>query len=478
MFLGGRAASLRTLDQTLTLHRHGPQTPSDSLPSRPRANSDVQQTTSVRSPGLVNDRKSPLLHAFLVLLVNIAFGVIAGQIFSVIELQAELDHRTERAEVVKKWLNSSVSPEDWEELVSVLGHSAEVLERDVIAVEEDALWASSHDLNWDRSSSTFFAFTVATSIGYGSFAPVTPGGRGFLIVYALISVPCMLFAFATLCSELLATFVFHFFRKRGRDLPEKVFRMMDRNKNGTLCKSELLIALQTMGLGDFNSKNTTPAKRRKFDDIFKEMDRDGSGELDLAEFRQLLTRLVPDEDQVLILVDVVTRSYVAAISVCIFVAYSLLMSVVFVYIKRDEDWTFLDSLYFTVVTLLTVGFGDLAPDPHPYSYMVAYVLCTFFGLACWWWFMSALADPHLSFRASFRGLCHSWASGAMSLKQIKEGTHRSKDKRDRATALAARATERATANIHRHTESPAKGSALHTQAAEPAAAPAGECLAA
>ena len=137
-------------------------------------------------------KKRPVLKAGLILSLNLILGIFAGLVLSALELPEELKARNETAALVAR-LNSSMALADWEALLSALGSDAAALQADVVAVESGTLHLL--DANWDASGSFFFAFTIATTLGYGTFAPVTPGGRLFTIVYALVSIPLMAMAF-------------------------------------------------------------------------------------------------------------------------------------------------------------------------------------------------------------------------------------------------------------------------------------------
>ena len=118
-----------------------------------------------------------------------------------------------------------------------------------------------------------------------------------------------------------------------RRLPVKVFNMFDVNRDGTLSKDETLHALRKMGVGQYN---TTVQKRKRFEAIWEQTDVNKTGEIELGEFRLLLKRLMPDEDQLEILVQVFTYQRIAMISVLLFLAFVACSTGGFMLIKRDE----------------------------------------------------------------------------------------------------------------------------------------------
>ncbi|REK21653.1 MAG: two pore domain potassium channel family protein [Actinobacteria bacterium] len=50
-----------------------------------------------------------------------------------------------------------------------------------------------------------------------------------------------------------------------------------------------------------------------------------------------------------------------------------------VFYRIVEGWSWVDSFYFTVVTLTTVGYGDLAPTSAPSKLFTAFLILTGVG---------------------------------------------------------------------------------------------------
>lgn len=61
-----------------------------------------------------------------------------------------------------------------------------------------------------------------------------------------------------------------------------------------------------------------------------------------------------------------------------------------VFYRWAEGWSWLDSVYFSVITIATVGYGDLAPKTAPGKlFTIVYVLC---GLGVFVATATAIAD--------------------------------------------------------------------------------------
>ncbi len=72
-------------------------------------------------------------------------------------------------------------------------------------------------------------------------------------------------------------------------------------------------------------------------------------------------------------------------SVAIIIFLILLFMGAFVY-SRVEGWNYLDSLYFTVVTVTTIGYGDFAPQTNIGKIFTMFF--PFFGIGMAFYFFS------------------------------------------------------------------------------------------
>ena len=236
------------------------------------------------------------LRALFVFSLNVVLGVLAGLVYSSAELPTEKANRLHAARLAKQ-LQGQLSPEDFAHVLTTFGVDNATLFEDIAAMEAGTMDELSY--NWGYSGAMFFAFTVATSIGYGSFAPLTSFGRCFTIVYAVIAIPLMLVSFTKMCSALL-TMLAQRLAGRREDLPEKVFRIVDKDGSGFLSKRECIDALRTLGLGHFAGVGATVEKHMRFESAWEVVDPNtmespASGQIEVTQFTRLLKVLMPEE---------------------------------------------------------------------------------------------------------------------------------------------------------------------------------------
>jgi len=83
----------------------------------------------------------------------------------------------------------------------------------------------------------------------------------------------------------------------------------------------------------------------------------------------------------------------------IFTAIIVLLGALFY--RKIEGWNILDSLYFTVITLTTIGYGDIVPTtPLGKIFTMIYV---FLGLGVLAMFISTVAESSLQEQRQHRG---------------------------------------------------------------------------
>uniref|UniRef100_A0A7E4V6C2 Fibronectin type-III domain-containing protein n=1 Tax=Panagrellus redivivus TaxID=6233 RepID=A0A7E4V6C2_PANRE len=163
---------------------------------------------------------------------------------------------------------------------------------------------------WDFLNAFVFTSTTLTSIGFGFVCPITFWGRAFLLGYCLIGIPLTLVTVANI-AKFISESVFH-----------------------------VHYYLWTLWMR-FKNRNSREPPTTEEDEI-KKLFSDAEDEQEILD-RVRLIRFPPI---VVFMFAIVYGFFAAAL------------------ITQWEEWTYLESLYFTFIAILTVGFGDFRPAPN------------------------------------------------------------------------------------------------------------------
>lgn len=204
--------------------------------------------------------------------------------------------------------------------------------------------SESMDYNWSYGSACMFAFTVITTIGYGTFAPVTTGGRIFTILYAALGIPTAGMTFAFLADRALFKALQCWLRNKEKT--SKAFGKFDKDGSGELDLIEFRAALQFMNVDLTN---------RQFGELVTKIDENADETINREEFAAAVEELQVD------LTEVASRGKHMKMASVAIIIWGCLGTVVLCLL---ENWSLSEGLYFSIVTITTVGFGDFFPSSN------------------------------------------------------------------------------------------------------------------
>ncbi|CAI4224081.1 unnamed protein product [Auanema sp. JU1783] len=174
-------------------------------------------------------------------------------------------------------------------------------------------------VRWSFWGSVFYCMTVYTTIGYGNIAPVTTGGRILTIIYAFLGIPLALIVLYSL---------------------GLIFARICRWLWKALIKSTKVVSKD---LG------------QKVEDAVGIEE----GQAKTAE---------NDDDDLL--------SFPISFLIFVTVMWIFICAAIFLLF---EEWDYGTSLYFTLISFTTIGFGDIVPSE--FSYVVVVALLLLIGLS-------------------------------------------------------------------------------------------------
>ena len=301
--------------------------------------------------GRVPTPPKSLIRAAKVLIPLVAIGVLTT-LGNIAYAALEADSEQERAARYQEFLNeilatTNISRGQFETLLSFTGQQYRPLDEGAAFYDNGRIGGASEYAYWGFPNyhTFYFSFSIVSTIGYGSIVPTTVGGKLFTIIFSLLGIPFCVTAVSICAAEVL--YLFELLAVSRMDQVSIAFKSYDSDSSGTLDMSEFRAALSDLGINP---------EEEDFQKLIDEIDDDHSRTLDIKEFRQAATLLrLP--------IGRVARTKVR-LQISVLVSICWLFLGMFI-MTRIEGWDYLDSFYFAVMTLTTVGLGDFVPSSRP-----------------------------------------------------------------------------------------------------------------
>eukprot|EP00511_Aplanochytrium_stocchinoi_P003057 CAMPEP_0204830672 /NCGR_PEP_ID=MMETSP1346-20131115/9070_1 /ASSEMBLY_ACC=CAM_ASM_000771 /TAXON_ID=215587 /ORGANISM="Aplanochytrium stocchinoi, Strain GSBS06" /LENGTH=361 /DNA_ID=CAMNT_0051961133 /DNA_START=119 /DNA_END=1204 /DNA_ORIENTATION=+ len=246
-------------------------------------------------------------------------------------------------------------------------------DRDVVSGREGFTHYIPEDGEWIKNDvaaitgSASYAFDLCSTIGYGSFTAETHGGRAWSLVCIIVCFPLAVLAY-TRFANLLFNIVSSLVIKSDNQLGKVVEKY---GKDGALTHVEIHEIFRILEI---------KITEEQIDHILNKHDANGDGKLDADEFTEFCIKHK-------IKVGVLARPYFQVeFAVAVFFLFSIFYTILSFLLL---DFTFYDSFYFTIVTISTVGLGDIVPNQ---TYRGLFSLFAFFGIGFTALLLKAVVD--------------------------------------------------------------------------------------
>lgn len=146
----------------------------------------------------MDDRNSSNERLTLLVSFYVLYLFLGAVFFDIIEKPHETQMIDELNTFIDKFHgkhNSCISDTDLNDFIKTISHSND---RGIPATKN-----VTHEQNWSFGQSVFYAGTVLTTIGYGSFSPLTTLGKLFLILFSVIGLPVTLLLLYAIIERLM-----------------------------------------------------------------------------------------------------------------------------------------------------------------------------------------------------------------------------------------------------------------------------------
>uniref|UniRef100_A0A0N5A195 Potassium channel subfamily K member 18 n=1 Tax=Parastrongyloides trichosuri TaxID=131310 RepID=A0A0N5A195_PARTI len=208
--------------------------------------------------------------------------------------------------------------------------------KDILTYYEDQLLKEKGEqrLDWDFVGALYYVGSIVTTIGYGNIYCRTNIGRGFTIIYSIISIPLVLAILSHCGRTLTAYFSDKWIRYRNRLKEQKLLLI----KNKRIEENNLL------------NRERNLQSNQNNEDVFIPINDD-------------------EENKIINVRESRTIPIWLALLLCV----GWICCCAGLFCIWETRWSYYTSLYFFFISLSTIGLGDVVPD-HPHMLVLLFCL--------------------------------------------------------------------------------------------------------